>query len=1536
MLRMTCIVAICAIAASADASTSHQVGVLLLKARSQAALGNTAGAAATYQALAAMDGEIPPSLQTEVRLALLSLHTQLGDAERARPAIAYLTEAGQWDQLSEAQQSRVKRLASQCLVGDLLNTADAQRSARAKELASIIPGGKLLLDEQAWTEVDRLLSSGAHGEDVARQLALLAGDVETLTRLAQHIKATPATASAARPAAALAPTRSAHTPPPATSGRSQVGVLLLKARSQAALGNTAGAAATYQALAAMDGEIPPSLQTEVRLALLSLHTQLGDAERARPAIAYLTESSQWDQLSEAQQSRVKRLASQCLVGDLLNTADAQRSARAKELASIIPGGKLLLDEQAWTEVDRLLSSGAHGEDVARQLALLAGDVETLTRLAQHIKATPATASAARPAAALAPTRSAHTPPATSGRSQVGVLLLKARSQAALGNTAGAAATYQALAAMDGEIPPSLQTEVRLALLSLHTQLGDAERARPAIAYLTESSQWDQLSEAQQSRVKRLASQCLVGDLLNTADAQRSARAKELASIIPGGKLLLDEQAWTEVDRLLSSGAHGEDVARQLALLAGDVETLTRLAQHIKATPATASAARPAAALAPTRSAHTPPATSGRSQVGVLLLKARSQAALGNTAGAAATYQALAAMDGEIPPSLQTEVRLALLSLHTQLGDAERARPAIAYLTESSQWDQLSEAQQSRVKRLASQCLVGDLLNTADAQRSARAKELASIIPGGKLLLDEQAWTEVDRLLSSGAHGEDVARQLALLAGDVETLTRLAQHIKATPATAAATTSHVADVSAHSAPLAPVPESPDNSAEARLLVTLRLRLRFHEARNDIAGQVRVCDQLVEQPSLAVREKLALQLRVIRLLMNAENPDWTALAGRVARAQANGPVPPDIARQVAWSHMLHEMQACEPADRAARILRDIDRLAEQKLLDLTYGRLAELMAAIRKVSDQSPDLEKQVLAALSQLASSKDIRAALAAYTSPSADTVVSRAMGVLPATPVDREARATVIAARYRQLHGQELDQLQAYRQVYEQTDSRAMADHMLRLLLDRHLAPEEEAPPLAGLSELLASLPIRPSHPNPELAWALLFCQLAQMPADQGLAKWQAALTQYASVSFHLDDRAFLALDKLIQRVNQANAAWAGSILIDAMLVSDDLMTMRRLQWRRYAQFAEANRTEDMLAAAELDVFLSVGTPEGPVNPTMRVVEVLTANGRADDASAFVEQVQRTELGQPAEAPVADGPLRDAARALLAEGGDQLPARRRAFAMLFSGDHAGAQRLLLDAITSVDEVGGGETRWDDLFAAVAVSQRRCFVGEAARQALGKVSDAHAASLRRMGALWSLRMQRWTLDAYAGGREEWAQRIALHAIAQSATAEQAEKFIEQVVAGLAAKSSQLGTDHIVQGLAAVGEQITRPTTRQVLEYGIAQLQYQSGQYGQALETLRIAHQRVPDRPQDHDITFLQIMAHIKLGDFEGADQLLKTVGTAQDSAEVRGRKHFLKGWLLLQDGQTDLAMRHLRYVIDHAGSTPYATMVRELMQKLDML
>ena len=526
-----------------------------------------------------------------------------------------------------------------------------------------------------------------------------------------------------------------------------------------------------------------------------------------------------------------------------------------------------------------------------------------------------------------------------------------------------------------------------------------------------------------------------------------------------------------------------------------------------------------------------------------------------------------------------------------------------------------------------------------------------------------------------------------------------------------------------------------------------------------------------------------------------------------------------------------------------------------------------------------------------------------------------------------------------------------------------------------------------------------------ELTWNLT-CRLAlkktaSCPEDQRDRTWKAELNRLSVVQSDpiLHQATLAELDTCFATLDKASqGSMADGILADLLLLAPQTESMRQLQSRRIDRFVASKTWEEAIPAARMGVMLAVTSSEGPRQAVKRCSGIMASAGMS------AEQCRRFEISavypSPPEAaggqegkdhsgPAADSVLLEQAKALLAQGREQLSPRRRAFACALTGEDVSSLKDIhqawvtavaggdprraaeaLDDIAVILAVRGKTVRGCDRFAALLAALVDGSALPATQPAtegadpavttlagcLRRGIEEKTISMRQLApgktdgnlsamagsdfqglSLWSRRLLTWATAALSDDDILWAEGLRSWAASSARRPSRLASVFDNAYLRI---KPDYGQEDSIAGMLAVAGEIPQEPRRQLLPR-IAQFQYSLGRFQPCLDSLAQAgvldgDKTSPDQGGDVEARLLGVVCCLKLGEHSRALELLRDMQQWTVTDRQQACMLALEGLVCLDQRQKAKALPALRTLIDRHPDAPVTAAATRIVRRLDSL
>ncbi|MEM7624479.1 MAG: hypothetical protein AAF333_02500 [Planctomycetota bacterium] len=201
--------------------------------------------------------------------------------------------------------------------------------------------------------------------------------------------------------------------------------------------------------------------------------------------------------------------------------------------------------------------------------------------------------------------------------------------------------------------------------------------------------------------------------------------------------------------------------------------------------------------------------------------------------------------------------------------------------------------------------------------------------------------------------------------------------------------------------------------------------------------------------------------------------------------------------------------------------------------------------------------------------------------------------------------------------------------------------------------------------------------------------------------------------------------------------------------------------------------------------------------------------------------------------------------------------------------------------------------------------------------------------------------RWAEDALNRGRLEisalfWGQALIDASLADD-PADPGSDYLRGAVDGLAAVLRRHNDrDSAVEMIGRVDRELGNSRAREPLLFLGVTLLYEQGRMADCLLAMDRVESLDPqwDKSKQLAAGLIRAVALIKLGRLEDAESVLSELSTFNGENEVMAQVTFLRGWILLNQNKTRLALDRFRGLVETYPSTSYADKTREMIHRLE--
>ena len=502
---------------------------------------------------------------------------------------------------------------------------------------------------------------------------------------------------------------------------------------------------------------------------------------------------------------------------------------------------------------------------------------------------------------------------------------------------------------------------------------------------------------------------------------------------------------------------------------------------------------------------------------------------------------------------------------------------------------------------------------------------------------------------------------------------------------------------------------------------------------------------------------------------------------------------------------------------------------------------------------------------------------------------------------------------------------------------------------------------------------------------------LAANPKKMGI--WQKEIGSLLAANIVLEERIFTELDDLILKSETSSDLFPMRIITDLLLLIPDTYSIQQLNRKRISIFAKKANWPEAIAAAKVDILLSLATSEGPGDSISRCLKIMeVANVSEAKQKQFIASLfalnsggMQNNIARRNELSFGDHVLSYAAQGAVQSFPRNFTARQKMFSFLFAGYGRKALRFaheafhgtpvkpkhlsrILNDMSIVLSANSGylqtsqsflelllhtykHNNWKGLKMNTSDEESLAFLMECEEQALKKKSSTPQSSerirvasygaadeetkqqvLNHIRTRFDKKVIDWGKQAYSQGELSLAAEFWTQAIRGKKTPDITLESIEIIYK--IAKESR-GLEETMEVFREILAHLETPPQQKQISMKIATLFYEQGNYRDCISTLDKADSIAPDADQKDMATgFMRILSLIRLRNFGDALSFLKKMESWTGTPIQHGRAAFLEGWIFLQQNQKAQALLAFRRVIDKYGKTPFASKAKQLVQRLE--
>ncbi len=749
---------------------------------------------------------------------------------------------------------------------------------------------------------------------------------------------------------------------------------------------------------------------------------------------------------------------------------------------------------------------------------------------------------------------------------------------------------------------------------------------------------------------------------------------------------------------------------------------------------------------------------------------------------------------------------------------------------------------------------------------------------------------------------------------------------------------------------------------------------------------IYQKIIDNPATAPKLRALTRRRLLDLLLSSDlrAPDLAEQQLR-AIAQETGWTPqlwndrlclllqrvelaPTAEREAVWTQGLESIPRSQDAVLDVGTLGHLDRLTDSLGPNESFSAQRVLKDLLARFADQ-PQLNK----ALQDRLATQAIRWRLA--------TSARDAAGGVSPEGVPSELRQLLMQANSARLAGQNDDAAALYQQVIDEFPAQRRIVQLARRNLVLLLLQRQPAP-LASVRKHFDALLAEQGHHTPE-SWSYA-CRIGlaavrQAPAAERPAVWRRVFTELATArdQTDMDSWVLTDLERTLDVLDQSSDFPPLTLLTDMLVLTPTTPAMRRIQQGRIKALWAKGDQANMARAAWLDAMLALTTSDGPLVSFDRTASLL-ANAAQDGGEAVAPLEDRlldgaasvSAAADPSTMARPDDALRRAARQALQDAERPLPARDRAYLLVWAGESEEGLRSAGKALRASGETSQIQSCLLDTTALLAITDGgfekagRVLVYmtdpppappdvylEAFLEGYRAVDETAAVSTdvgdyRPPAAVqpgmaspvlnrWRQRLTRWGVEALGLNRPHWPQTFWAVALRGMSDDEEKTTWLDRIVDE--AELAQAAQDPAVTigAIRRLAAKVDHPDDQRRLQIRIAALEFEAGRFEQVLAELD-AIQGLKRDAHDIQIGFMRAMSLIRLSRLDEAVEQLDAMTYWNGTDEEMARASFLIGWVYLQQLQTQKALMALRVVTDKYPRTGFAVKARELIQRLEGL
>jgi len=462
--------------------------------------------------------------------------------------------------------------------------------------------------------------------------------------------------------------------------------------------------------------------------------------------------------------------------------------------------------------------------------------------------------------------------------------------------------------------------------------------------------------------------------------------------------------------------------------------------------------------------------------------------------------------------------------------------------------------------------------------------------------------------------------------------------------------------------------------------------------------------------------------------------------------------------------------------------------------------------------------------------------------------------------------------------------------------------------------------------------------------WAMrrLLQVVSKEPREKRIAAWDKGIETLASQSFFSSEPviAELAANASLLR---ADPDFGLHVLSDLVLAARTAPVAYRIQEMRIQLLKSSGNLDAALAAARLNVWLSLANEAGPFPAAARYADVLTSAGQAAEAEKSLSEPYiwiTTASTAPANT---DKQLAELAKKQLGLHTEDVNSSQHVLWQLYAGENEFAlteafSLLLKDptrenaALTRVC----GVTVDGDLRGYVRTARWMADksgdtkVAQLLARTLGEKDATVPLLPQRAMADWATPLNRWRTTAINDNQLGWSALFGLIELDSRVAPATITPIIDRILVGI--PPSKPAPDTAVGILRGISGHAATPQVRRLASLRIVNTYYDRGMYDKVTEELdRYNVTNVGAR--DVQFGLLGAQSLIQRGQLEDALKVLSSMTQWEGVDEDLGRVQFLIGWLNLQQDRKEQSLVAFKTVVEKYGKSTFAAKAAPLIKEL---